>query len=703
MTKNKRKTDLRSRLANLPEPIAGSKRFLLWRHEFNKKRGVLVKTPFYTSGSKRYGKGVLGTGKDLKRLATLDDALTEYEANPEFYDGVGLALIGEGVGAFDIDKCLEDGDMIPGHAGAYVVEKAEKDGAYIEISPSGKGLRILGKSKDPTAYSKDQLEYWGTERYVTLTGSLWANPKGWKNLTELRSTLPTRETKPKTDDEEESLVTKRVIEELQSALSSMDADERELWVKMGHALKTLGNRGKELWLEWSSKSDKYNEKDAEYTWESFRPNHTSHRTVFAEAQRNWEWENPRSTRTEDDPDGPEDEEETDDDNLLDYAIELGKPKLYPTEFVLDGFLPVGVSLIAGAWGAGKSTNLIPLFASVAHLAPDEWGFTPALRRHVVWVTEAPDQARDTIYSMTKDKGTAPWKKFKKWFHMIPAHREKPKALAAIVKRTVAELTYTLPDNGFAVRPVVVLDTVSANIDLENESDNSEVGSAMSELKEALPGVSLVLVGHTPKALVRGDVSEMTFRGAGAWEADAVATYFLVHDPETSMRFLALGKARFAPDYKEISFGQSEGRELVKTEWGEPQSKAFLHGVPQKSSGEQRRAEQDRVKEEQKEERESGMVSERQQQALEILGRMWEEASEWPTTGEVCKRLDGKAALKIGAIDQLISSEKIKEVTIPTKYKRSPRINKVLVLADMDEELLFEKFADRNKVELHDDE
>lgn len=46
------------------------------------------------------------------------------------------------------------------------------------------------------------------------------------------------------------------IQHLRSALLSMRADEHALWIKMGLALKTLGDVGRGLWLEWSLTSKK---------------------------------------------------------------------------------------------------------------------------------------------------------------------------------------------------------------------------------------------------------------------------------------------------------------------------------------------------------------------------------------------------------------------------------------------------------------
>jgi hypothetical protein len=90
------------------------------------------------------------------------------------------------------------------------------------------------------------------------------------------------------------IVSDQTIEDLRSALKSIDAGDRPLWVRLGHALKTLGEVGRDLWLEWSATSkEKFDEIEALKTWETFRPTSTGYQAVFAEAQRSG-WINPAS-------------------------------------------------------------------------------------------------------------------------------------------------------------------------------------------------------------------------------------------------------------------------------------------------------------------------------------------------------------------------------------------------------------------------
>lgn len=97
-----------------------------------------------------------------------------------------------------------------------------------------------------------------------------------------------------------SLAGAMAVHDLRSALASMRSDDRDLWIRMGHALKPLGDPGMGLWLEWSQASEKYDPADAMRTWNSFRPDHTGYQAVFAEAQRRG-WVNP-ATRPE--PENP---------------------------------------------------------------------------------------------------------------------------------------------------------------------------------------------------------------------------------------------------------------------------------------------------------------------------------------------------------------------------------------------------------------
>ena len=283
-------------LARLPEPMIAAQRWLVWREApHRKKPGKKLKIPMYSSGQQRSGR--MDTQEDIARLTSIHDALS---AAPKVgASGIGFVVCGEGVGGLDLDGILDDnGELIPSHAGFQLAMKAEADGVYMEVSPSGRGLRAFGPCDDQTAYSADGVEYYGQRRFLTVTGNVWANATNWTSLNGIRSTLKrpvdARITAQERNGlETQEIITPKVLDELKCALRAIPADERELWVKIGHALKTLPDeKGKALWLEWSATCpEKFDEADAERVWDTFRPINTNHKAVFAEAQRHG-WDNP---------------------------------------------------------------------------------------------------------------------------------------------------------------------------------------------------------------------------------------------------------------------------------------------------------------------------------------------------------------------------------------------------------------------------
>jgi len=98
---------------------------------------------------------------------------------------------------------------------------------------------------------------------------------------------------PSADQVDGEEVDPETIKNLRSALLSMRSDEYQLWINMGLALKSLGDVGRGLWLEWSLTSEK-SQKDPlalSRTWEGLQPIRISYRSIFREAQERG-WVNP---------------------------------------------------------------------------------------------------------------------------------------------------------------------------------------------------------------------------------------------------------------------------------------------------------------------------------------------------------------------------------------------------------------------------
>jgi hypothetical protein len=72
-------------------------------------------------------------------------------------------------------------------------------------------------------------------------------------------------------DETEETIPAEELENLLSALAFISADDRSVWIRVGMALKReYREAGRDIWIVWSSKSDKFDEDDAHYNWDSFK-------------------------------------------------------------------------------------------------------------------------------------------------------------------------------------------------------------------------------------------------------------------------------------------------------------------------------------------------------------------------------------------------------------------------------------------------
>lgn len=71
---------------------------------------------------------------------------------------------------------------------------------------------------------------------------------------------------------------------------------------------------------------------------------------------------------------------------------------------------------------------------------------------------------------------------------------------------------------------------------------------------------------------------LSMRGAGAIEADAHQTMFLVVEDD-GRRFLVLGKKRFEPRWNELEVISGTATTMALDEWGDPVSLTLRWGLP----------------------------------------------------------------------------------------------------------------------------
>ena len=149
------------------KPYAGFPHWVIWR--FEERSGKKTKVPFRPKQPSRYA-----SSKDPETWSDYQTALNALDDHGDF-DRVGFCLMDSELAAFDIDDCIDQDGSI--HAWALALIK--RCNTYAEITPSGRGLRIIGVS-----VSGEELQrklnvpgtaitvepYRNTHRYITVTG-----------------------------------------------------------------------------------------------------------------------------------------------------------------------------------------------------------------------------------------------------------------------------------------------------------------------------------------------------------------------------------------------------------------------------------------------------------------------------------------------------------------------------------------------------
>lgn len=108
---------------------------------------------------------------DPTTWGSLDQAIAAFSAGD--FAGVGTVLDGTGMVGVDIDHCVVNG--VPDTAALALLEKL--GAGYIEISPSGTGLRAFGYAENLQSGAKGKyngldVELYSSGRYLTVTGML---------------------------------------------------------------------------------------------------------------------------------------------------------------------------------------------------------------------------------------------------------------------------------------------------------------------------------------------------------------------------------------------------------------------------------------------------------------------------------------------------------------------------------------------------
>jgi hypothetical protein len=486
--------------------------------------------------------------------------------------GVGIVLNGDGLVGVDIDHCVTDGAIDP--AAMALLDKL--GAAYIELSPSGTGLRSFGYADGLTTGCKGKLngldvELYSTGRYLTLTGvTIKAGPivqlTGFAELA--GSIRADRKVNPATGkieqvapDAHHAELVRRVLsgDVYHDSLRDMAASLVATGMQPGAVVNHL--RGL-MDASTSPHDDRWAARRGQI------PALVSSASVKFAPLPDVNFSGLANTTID-----SETGEILPKVHPLARFVEIdGATK--PPRWVIPGFIGHGVVVIAGAHGVGKTTALLPLALTAAGLHGGD--LTPAQWRHVVYVTEDVEQAKRIVLGVTQHSGLGvDLDAVRERLHIVDAVRLDP-AFVATVGKTYREQFTRLVD-GVEVLPLVVLDTKSAVLAVDNENDNSEASAMMAALKQGFDGLPVWLVGHVAKPnLGRTDVTGLTSRGASAIEGDANQTMFLVREGES--RFLVLGKTRFEPRWQELEITSYTAQTPSLDEFGNVETVVMRWGV-----------------------------------------------------------------------------------------------------------------------------
>lgn len=361
--------------------------WLLWKAIAEPGKSKPRKMPYYLNGAAR--SGVLDSPDDRAQLGTYEQAAAAYGNSGGVYAGLAIALGPDGSGGhwqgIDLDDIAAKG--VTDIADLWTRGPCAGLG-YVEMSPSGNGIHLIGYGRpfQTLGSNSSGIEAYAGGRFFTFTDQpiVADSPCRAYDLADyVEQALTPRHVAARSESAGTSeagavQIPDKTVTELRSALTYLRADDRDLWIAVGHALKELGEVGRELWLTWSRSSSEHDPVKDPKKWDGFRPRNTSYQAVFKKAQ-DAGWTNPASNAAQPDT----------------VTIDLGDPSparklvgrslagvaMRAIEWLWVGWIPKGyITLFAGETGAGKSTVIGDITARITtgkpwpgeYECPDAW-------------------------------------------------------------------------------------------------------------------------------------------------------------------------------------------------------------------------------------------------------------------------------------------------------------------------------------------
>jgi hypothetical protein len=295
-------------------------------------------------------------------------------------------------------------------------------------------------------------------------------------------------------------VTDNDEERIADALRFIPADDRDVWLQIGMALKDeLGDRGRSLWDSWSAKcSQKFNDRDQNKTWRSFRRNGIGIGTLFYHAQQ-YGWAPPRhEAQREKKSNGGIPPQSIAPEPANRTAVLVKADALTPEAINWawkNRFAFGKLAVLAGDPGLGKSTILIEIAA--LHSAGGEFpcGEGRAQQCEVLILT-AEDGLRDTLVPRLIAAGADRSK-----IHFLTGIKTEGTDDETLfdLSRDIAALRKALKENP-NIR-ILIIDPLTAYLGPTKAKENSEVRRVLAPLVKLIEetGVLAIANNHLNKS------------------------------------------------------------------------------------------------------------------------------------------------------------------------------------------------------------
>ena len=235
---------------NLPPalaPLIALDNWVVWRYEPKGKNGKLTKVPYQVRSPKKPA-----ASNKPATWASYAEAVAIAVAVANRFDGVGFMLPGSGIAAFDLDDCR---DPTSGIIHPWAQGLIERAASYVEITPSGKGLRIIGLGTGEEVHKKIPVSdgvscevYRNATRYITMTGHQLGDTAALANIDATIDAVVAElnVTKPKINGSFKSTTTIE-IDDVEVADEDVPEDELVDLIKNGCGDNYEGDRSRAVW------------------------------------------------------------------------------------------------------------------------------------------------------------------------------------------------------------------------------------------------------------------------------------------------------------------------------------------------------------------------------------------------------------------------------------------------------------------------